>query len=916
MSRSRVEYQSEIVPDPIEQQIPEQLFESLQVAENAVSQVSDTFTPDVFGALVARFLTVFIDESNSAQGYYPLWDGNETDNLGNPGIFSEFINGILVAGTGNPNFYSDVTNLLGDTGPGVSGEYGHLVPGYGTRITRRRPIPRELLEHAREILVGARSSYGQDGRGPTYQSRNQSYISALRSMFTGNVASSLINDEGSGGHVSGALSNGLFNVAPVVYKASEVGDLENFKRKVRSAPLTSDIALVLNGVIGPDLKSESDRTYQIPENDRYVTKITSHCDIDDRVLVVGRAKLIIPRKINFSVHARVDYNTIVFDSLRSAMLKAFDGNEYECLQLRSSQDHGPGIVIENMPLHDDALKSMTLMGETTITAKASNEFANVMFNTKGANGIIKIPITKMKFVFAGIMKYDSVASEYTYSVTNVVTNILDGDVGVARLRRSPIRANKLSYDYNDDRNFRPDSLNSEISMPYDRRHTGAVIHGLHNEVERYDLERKLETHDPWTGLPFSNPIMSPPDEDSNLLRYSGVEYDDIHAIYTSPSTFTGTILGMVSPTGKQIVEKMANMCIHMLLSQHEADMHNRIIIASTELSDPKLFQAIKSIKAQLQSEIYDKSAITSMHDKLWFTNVNSSVAPDDRIVVDIMLARYLLSLTHHIVYPISKDTYRSTLLLPPRINKAKYIPVSLSEEGYRVVTPTLSVVYSYFMKEPGSRKILTNYVTRTGNFSREPKDKLDWFTAIERYGSRNFKELVSNSTQGRIELHAIVRAPLVEVTYDSVLDGTYTHCIVCDNCKIITLDYLIQSTIYQLYTKDETMDGVQPILAPNYSNKGRLFVIYDKWFILLFVIPEKDNVKPIVFIQTSTRAARVIPHTKNTNSSLRRANAKYDYEVLMQSAVSSDLLYMSKTIEWSSGHRVGQLLRDRSVKYE
>ncbi|AAZ94044.1 VP4 [Micromonas pusilla reovirus] len=915
MNRSQVEYQSEIVPDPLEQQIPEQLFEGLQVAENAVALTADTFSPDVFGALVSRFLTVFTDESNTPQGYYPIWDGYETNNLGNPGVFSGFINSILVAGTGNPNFHSDITDLLGDTGPGISSEHGYLLPGYGTRITRRQPIPLDMLEHARGTLVEARTSYGQDGRGPTYQSGNQSYVSALRSMFTGDVASSLIADERGGGHISGALANGLFNVAPVVYKTSEIGDTDTFKRRVSNAPSIGDIKLVINGQSGPDLKSEKDRIYQIPDDDRYVTKITSHCDLDDRKLIVEKVKLNVPRRIKISAHAKADYNTIVADSLRTALVAAFNGKVYDCLQLRSSEDHGPGVVIENMPLHEYPHKSMTLSGETTITAKARDEFVNVKFDTKSTSGTISIPITKMKFVFAGIMKYDPKSATYTYSATNVVTNIFDGDVGVARLRRSPIRVNKRSYDYNDDRNFRPESLKAEISMPYDRRNSGAVIHGLHNVLERYDLERKLETHDPWTGLPFSNSIMSPPGEDDNLLRYSGIEYDDIHAIYTSPSTFNGTILGLTSPSGKEIVERVADMCLHMLLSQHEVDLYGRDIIASTKLSDPKLSQAIKLIKARLQREIYDKSAITSMHDKLWFTNVNESVAPDDRIVVDIMLARYLLSLTHHIVYPISEDTYRSTLLLPPRINKAKYIPVSLSEEGYRVVTPTLSVVYSYFMKEPGSRQLLKQYISKDGNFKQDPQNKLDWLSAINRYEPRNFKELVNNSTQGRIELHAIVRAPLVEVTYESVLDGTYTHCIICDNCKIITLDYLIQSTVYQLCTKSESMDGVQSVLSKVHNNGGKLFVIYDKWFILLFVIPEKTDVPPIVFVQTSTRAARIVPHTKNTNSSLRRADAKYDYEVLMQSAVSCDLLYMSKTIEWSSGRRVGQLLRDRSVKY-
>jgi hypothetical protein len=938
--------QGEIFEDPVE---PAETW--YPTGSSPFEYIASTFNSEIFRGLVSYLITLVGENGPS----FNLWHVLENPTKADPKEIMSMLGRILASNSGASNFHSNVTALLGNAGSGYDGQPGYLLANYGTRVSRSGPIPRQMLRDAISTLSSVRTEYGADGRSPTYPSTRNTYLEALRSMFNPDIAAALLKDEENGGHPGGAITNGLSNVSPVSFKKEEIDAMlsrdELFTGLDAGLWKRNAIDLVINGLRAPDVESDINKVVGVPMGNgvKYVSKVATHCDLTDNPLAIDTVNVSIAHasvdKL-FSIHARQDYSEIKFASLLSAMSDVFKIDKtYNVLPIRSSMDHGEGIVIENLSLHKDVSEkqSTDLIGETVLTLRINGAHQDTTFRVTNPGGDdVEVPITQIKFVCGGLMRTPIIeGGPHRYEITFIISTILEGTESVPRLRRSPdIKLSQIPLDYNDDRNFAVPNISTEEGTSNFSMH-GAIMHGVPDPIERKSIISKLRSYDVWSGLPLSSGSLKDedllekhrsllrkilfrvPNEDMNLLRYSGIEYDDINEIFSSTASFEAQLGITTYTTGSALVERLASNFMHLILSIYGIVLSNKEFDLSREsLDNPALSHVIDHFKEKLQREIYDSSVISTMHDKLWFTSVDPSVAPDNRINVNIMLARYLLSLTHNVAYQTDRDRHRATLLLPPRINKAKYIPVSLTESGYRAMTPTVSVVNAYFMKETTTRKILSSYIKK--NFSEHKM----WRKVIESSDHKgSFKTLNSDSTSGEITLHTIVRAPLLEVTYDDVKDGTYSHCIICDNCKIITLDYLIQSTIHQLYNKRERSENV--ITASSNGSKamfnmpsgprimrGELSIIYDKWFILLFVLPEDDNANPLVMIQTSTRAARVVPHSKNTNSSLRRVRPGDTYEVLMQSAVSSGLLYMDKTIEWSDNVRVSALLEERQRVYE
>jgi len=375
----------------------------------------------------------------------------------------------------------------------------------------------------------------------------------------------------------------------------------------------------------------------------------------------------------------------------------------------------------------------------------------------------------------------------------------------------------------------------------------SVIHGMLSGDVPDKVKRRLQMSDTWSGLPTTgvdrvNSTLRPARGEKGIVRtglnsiltYSGWEIEDILAFEKK-----------ATPEHIKLCEDTMLMVISLLFHP-KFSVKTPFCIGDEEALEKRMNKATNFVEINLSKRVDDiatvidemikDSVTTGMLDVIYVgENLNESWH-GPVLTSRTFLIRLLFSIMSRVSIQINEGQEISTAIFPPRIMRARNIPLSLSRDGWRVYSATAPLLAGLF-KERSIKEKFKEVLKSSGITEK----------VFERPYTSSIDDLV---------LHGIVRAPLIAVNELPTMSTSYR--------------VVIQYKCGQMYALDSIIAAMYTILKPS-SNGPRTAVIYDPRFAIIMMHGKKDahgNFATVTAVTLSTRTARLIPKVSNTKQSM------------------------------------------------
>jgi hypothetical protein len=380
----------------------------------------------------------------------------------------------------------------------------------------------------------------------------------------------------------------------------------------------------------------------------------------------------------------------------------------------------------------------------------------------------------------------------------------------------------------------------------------SVIHGMQEGATSQRISNRVRISDSWSGLPTTgvtrdeqgklNYINGPSSVVktgiNSLLTYSGWEVEDIIALQR----------GSTKVKLMDLCENAMLMAIAVLYDPNDPEAGCSFEDEEKDfkkLEDNRPEQwlpQMEAIKTSL-TDMIDNSVVTGMLDVVYvgrrLLDENSLI--DNVLTSRTVLLRLLFSIMSRVVIRLH-DKPITTAIFPPRIMRARNIPLCLSKDGWRIYTATPPVLAGLF-KEKLIKQAFIQALTNSG----------------EGNPARFFNDPYSHNF-GHIELHGIVRAPLIEVSALPTSETRYSVVIQHDRGKLYALDAIIAAM-----NRIVEPSTAGPVTAIIYDPRFAIALMHEK-------ISDKKS-EPVIALTLSTRTSRIIPKTANADQAFARRGA-------------------------------------------
>jgi hypothetical protein len=335
----------------------------------------------------------------------------------------------------------------------------------------------------------------------------------------------------------------------------------------------------------------------------------------------------------------------------------------------------------------------------------------------------------------------------------------------------------------------------------------------------------------------------------NRLYHTGLEFNAIQEYYMS------------GPAGKAVVKDYANRFIELVA--HNAQIFQKLCTEAKTKKTARLVMTTSGKASQFMDGMYvydgpgGVSAASNLKSDLCIAVLrymteqfrDSFITTEHRVIfgsddrgvsaemfMSIQLTRMFLSL-----HCVKLNNDKSLTMFPKRYVTASLLPLSLSHKGYFVYKVASE-------QDPGTVPQVHLLSLFKEYFTKYRKDEAPILYQLRvAYASQQW-EAVKSSTGPEI-LGLVTASPIAVNIRSEDQMALCSHVIDLGSGEYICLDPLIN----QLLNDDTPSAPLKP---------GEVGFIYDCRYAIL-AHRALEGKKSMVYISTSTRSARIIPHTKN-----------------------------------------------------
>lgn len=335
----------------------------------------------------------------------------------------------------------------------------------------------------------------------------------------------------------------------------------------------------------------------------------------------------------------------------------------------------------------------------------------------------------------------------------------------------------------------------------------------------------------------------------NRLYHAALEFNDILEYYNSGAT------------GKAVVDDYAASFIELVA--HNVQTFQKLCMEAKTQKTARLVYTTSGGTSQILDTmyVYDGAAGVSAASNLksdlctavlWYMTEqfrDSFITTEHRVIfgsndrgvsaekfMNIQLARMFLSL-----HCVKLNNDKSLTMFPKRYVTASLLPLSLSHKGYFVYK--VASERDHTAPQVHLLSLFKEY------FTRPHRDEAPILLSLRKAYTTRQWEAVRSLTGP--EILGLVTASPIEVNIRSQSQmAQCSHVIDLGLGEYICLDPLID----QLLNDDTPLPPLKP---------GQVGFIYDCRYAILVHRAYDESKESMVYITTSTRSARIIPHTKN-----------------------------------------------------